>query len=138
MFYFMQLAQSTGYNYLSKFTKDPSRGVDATTFAVEIGFEANEKWEDWRPFGDVEKRVLQGTRFWLVIRETIISSESACGFENGQTYKVGQIVEEKGVFHKMEYRGERAQHDICGYCGTDNGPNGEHRQGWDCCMCGGN
>jgi hypothetical protein len=28
--------------------------------------------------------------------------------------------------------------DICVYCGYDNGPQGEGRQGWDCGMCGGN
>jgi len=29
-------------------------------------------------------------------------------------------------------------HDICVYCGTDNGPNGELRYGFDCACCGGN
>lgn len=29
-------------------------------------------------------------------------------------------------------------HDICQYCGADNGPNGEYRQGWDCYNCGSN
>jgi hypothetical protein len=30
-------------------------------------------------------------------------------------------------------------HDICAYCGTDNGAPGESaRQGWDCYQCGGN
>lgn len=29
-------------------------------------------------------------------------------------------------------------HDICGYCGYDNGVNGESRQGWDCGYCGSN
>ena len=29
-------------------------------------------------------------------------------------------------------------HDICCYCGWDNGPNGEWRQGYDCGYCGGN
>lgn len=29
-------------------------------------------------------------------------------------------------------------HDLCYYCGGDNGPNGEWRQGWDCCYCGAN
>ncbi len=28
--------------------------------------------------------------------------------------------------------------DVCGYCGYDNGPNGESRMGFDCGMCGGN
>ena len=28
--------------------------------------------------------------------------------------------------------------DVCFYCGADNGPNGEYRMGWDCCVCGGN
>ncbi len=26
--------------------------------------------------------------------------------------------------------------DICGYCGADNGPAGEYRNGFDCCICG--
>lgn len=25
--------------------------------------------------------------------------------------------------------------DICSYCGTDNGPGGELRSGWDCYSC---
>jgi len=29
-------------------------------------------------------------------------------------------------------------HDFCGYCHADNGPGGAWRQGWDCCLCGGN
>ena len=29
-------------------------------------------------------------------------------------------------------------HDICGYCGSDNGANGEYRIGYDCCVCGSN
>jgi hypothetical protein len=29
-------------------------------------------------------------------------------------------------------------HDICLYCGTDNGYKGELRQGFDCFYCGGN
>lgn len=29
-------------------------------------------------------------------------------------------------------------HDICNYCGADNGPNGELRYGFDCGQCGGN
>lgn len=29
-------------------------------------------------------------------------------------------------------------HDICSYCGADNGPVGEYRNGFDCCCCGGN
>lgn len=33
--------------------------------------------------------------------------------------------------------------DICLYCGADNGPigpsgRGVSRDGWDCCVCGGN
>jgi len=28
--------------------------------------------------------------------------------------------------------------DYCSYCGTDNGPHGESRQGFDCGGCGGN
>jgi hypothetical protein len=28
--------------------------------------------------------------------------------------------------------------DICGYCGHNNGQDGESRNGWDCGMCGGN
>ena len=31
-----------------------------------------------------------------------------------------------------------AGHDLCLYCGTDNGENGEYRMGYDCCMCGSN
>ena len=27
-------------------------------------------------------------------------------------------------------------HDVCFYCGADNGPNGESRVGFDCCQCG--
>ena len=27
-------------------------------------------------------------------------------------------------------------HDICGYCGSDNGANSEHRNGYDCGVCG--
>jgi len=29
-------------------------------------------------------------------------------------------------------------HDVCVYCGFDNGANGELRQGWDCGRCGSN
>ena len=29
-------------------------------------------------------------------------------------------------------------HDLCLYCGHDNGKEGEFRQGWDCYWCGGN
>ena len=28
-------------------------------------------------------------------------------------------------------------HDICGYCGSDNGANSEYRMGYDCGICGG-
>ena len=28
--------------------------------------------------------------------------------------------------------------DICCYCGADNGPNGEYRNGFDCYYCGSN
>lgn len=30
------------------------------------------------------------------------------------------------------------EHDFCLYCGADNGPHGELRQGFDCYWCGGN
>lgn len=33
---------------------------------------------------------------------------------------------------------ETKGHDICAYCGTDNGEHGEYRMGYDCCQCGGN
>src|SRR5690606_38459073 len=29
-------------------------------------------------------------------------------------------------------------HDVCLYCGADNGLHGELRDGWDCHLCGGN
>lgn len=35
---------------------------------------------------------------------------------------------------RPEYEG----HDLCGYCGADNGVNGEYRHGFDCCACGSN
>lgn len=31
-----------------------------------------------------------------------------------------------------------AGHDVCLYCGADNGPDGELRVGWDCHFCGNN
>ena len=30
------------------------------------------------------------------------------------------------------------EHDICGYCGSDNGANSEYRNGYDCGVCGSN
>jgi hypothetical protein len=39
---------------------------------------------------------------------------------------------------QQSYGPTRTGHDICGYCGEDNGPHGERRVGWDCCYCGGN
>ena len=40
-------------------------------------------------------------------------------------------------------QGKEIGHDICGYCGTDNGiyipgRGGELRNGFDCYYCGGN
>ena len=41
-------------------------------------------------------------------------------------------------YRKQRVRAGLEGHDICSYCGADNGPNGEYRQGWDCVWCGGN
>lgn len=50
----------------------------------------------------------------------------------------GKLYSEPVKYRSFEWVGEGPAHDICGYCGQDNGPNGESRNGWDCCYCGGN
>lgn len=30
----------------------------------------------------------------------------------------------------------KEQHDVCVYCGTDNGLHGVRRRGYECCSCG--
>ncbi|NOZ80481.1 MAG: hypothetical protein GXP63_02315 [DPANN group archaeon] len=47
-------------------------------------------------------------------------------------------VEIHEVKDRIETSPELEGHDICWYCGTDNGPNGEDRMGFDCCFCGSN
>lgn len=38
----------------------------------------------------------------------------------------------------FEWVGDGPAPDICTYCGFNNGPHGESRNGWDCGYCGSN
>lgn len=55
-----------------------------------------------------------------------------------RTWSDGQQDVVRGHFSNVVASPELEGHDICLYCGADNGLRGEWREGWSCCYCGGN
>ena len=55
-----------------------------------------------------------------------------------RTWSDGQIDIVKGYYKHVVAKEELMNHDICYYCGADNGERSQFRQGWDCWYCGGN
>lgn len=54
------------------------------------------------------------------------------------TFSDGSTRRSSGYYQEVEVPEGLEGHDICLYCGADNGPNGEYRIGWSCCYCGSN
>lgn len=46
----------------------------------------------------------------------------------------GRVISAEGLSCTPQY--QQFVRDDCGYCGADNGPNGEYRNGHACCSCG--
>jgi len=61
------------------------------------------------------------------------------GLRTWENVETGEIVTRivKSYYKEFDYiNPEIENNDLCFYCGSDNGPQGEYRQGWDCCQCG--
>lgn len=124
-------------------TGQTSRVTDTTDHAVEILNEEVGEWSDWHKFGDVERRFKDAVRCWAAVQE--FTMPAFYGIENwdvkeGDVIHPGQFLHEYRHNYFREYRGRAIEdhHDVCLYCGTDNGRCGEYRNGYDCCYCGGN
>jgi hypothetical protein len=50
----------------------------------------------------------------------------------------GKAIARVRSYYSYQWVGEGPAHDICGYCGHDNGLHSEGRYGFDCGSCGGN
>lgn len=55
-----------------------------------------------------------------------------------RTWSDGQQDLVVGYYKQIQVPKELKGHDICSYCGADNGAHGEHRVGFNCWLCGGN
>src|SRR5690606_25562374 len=94
------------------------------------------EWSDWSPFGDTTRRCLRGKREYICVREFAFPQGSNLIDFPGLTCNPGDVFFEDIVI-RYELNRDRVDHDFCRYCGTDNGPNGAYRLGYDCCHCGG-
>lgn len=108
--------------------------------AVEVGIEPTGEWSEWCPFGAVERRTRNARRVWFAHKDFQVPAQIHHNFQvpAGTVVPAGTFFEEVLPDYYREHRGDLVAHDICMYCGTDNGPAGEYRQGWDCWQCGGN
>jgi len=98
---------------------------------------------------------------WLVVQDMVAGVEA--GDIAHTIYHTPTILEDGGVIHASLFKCTYTQvfsgngrmlarsgswrawaapknnhNDFCHYCGSDNGPNGISRQGFDCGGCGGN
>lgn len=114
-----------------------SGGPREDAVAVVIEEVPTGEWSQWRPFGDVMKRTCNMIRVFKFIKPANIKSR--CGYVPNGEYSVGDIVSVMVENYYAEYDASAiGANDFCTYCGTDNGPGGTYRQGYDCYACGGN
>ena len=95
------------------------------TYVVTIGDETFtvapfREYKDYRVTG--EPRLSEGSHRWMIVQDAID----------------GEGIIHRGFFFTWLLPDELKSHDICSYCGHDNGDHGQYREGFNCCYCGGN
>ena len=77
-------------------------------------------YKEYRPYG--EPRLSEGSHRWMIVQDAID----------------GDGIIHRGFYFTWLLPDELKEHDICSYCGHDNGDHGQYREGFNCCYCGGN
>lgn len=121
--------------YTSLMSEGGSESISPNTVAIVVDETPRGEWSEWTKFGDTDRRRRDMIRTVLIVRDCTITKENH--LPKGE-HKFGQLVSKVVKNYYADMNSVQEQSDFCCYCGTDNGPNGENRNGWDCCGCGGN
>lgn len=85
----------------------------------------------WEVFEKKYGEIVLPTGSATVVRRWSVRDQ--CGYDNAGAL-AARRVSASGIYAPAD----GVNTDICAYCGSDNGPDGEFRQGFDCGVCGGN
>lgn len=88
-------------------------------------------WYGHRPLGAGTLSFQDSKWSWCVEEGGTLQDKK---FARGETFS--EVV--SGYYSHLEPDPGFEGHQLCHYCGADNGPNGEYRVGHDCVACGAN